>query len=223
MHTLFEGRNTRLQHIGRVMLGLAILLLALTMIGHGAQAAGRKPCPARRSCRRSPASRCWRSSSGALLTWLAYSSLAMILLIAGACRAAICWRPRRCFTIVLGINLGAALPAITATIAEPRVARRIPLGNLIFRLLGVLLALALPRPDRAAACWRFDADPVRLIVNFHLLFNLALCLGLLAFIGPIGRLVDMLLPEPAGVGRTTNGPRYLDPNALGETPSVAMA
>ena len=37
MHTLFEGRNPRLRHLGRVVLGLAILLLALTMIGQGAR------------------------------------------------------------------------------------------------------------------------------------------------------------------------------------------
>ena len=138
--------------------------------------------------------------AGALLTWLAYSSLAMILLIATLASSDLL-TPAALFPIVLGINLGAALPAITATIAEPRVARRIPLGNLIFRFLGVLLALPFLGPI-AQHLVAFDADPVRLIVNFHLLFNLALCLGLLAFIGPIGRLVDMLLPEPAGAATT---------------------
>ena len=99
-------------------------------------------------------------------------------------------------------------------------ARRIPLGNLIFRLLGVLLALPfLGQIGQELAA--FDADPIRLIVNFHLLFNLALCLGLLAFIGPVGRLVDMLLPEPVGSAHD-EGPRHLD-DALLDTPPVALA
>jgi phosphate:Na+ symporter len=218
MHTLFEGRSVRLRHIGRVVLGLAILLLALTMIGHGAkelggsdvlrvvmQAVAREPMLA--------------ILTGALLTWLAYSSLAMILLIATLAGGDLL-APTALFPIVLGINLGAALPAITATIAEPRVARRIPFGNLIFRLVGVLLALPFLGPI-AQYLVAFDADPVRLIVNFHLLFNLALCLGLLAFIGPIGRLVDVLLPEPAGAP-DDNGPRHLDESLL-DTPPVALA
>jgi phosphate:Na+ symporter len=218
MHTLFEGRGPRLRHVGRVVLGLAILLLALTMLGASArelgnsnvlhvvmQAVGGEPLLA--------------IVTGALLTWLAYSSLAMILLVATLASSDVL-APATLFPIVLGINLGAALPAITATIAEPRVARRIPLGNLIFRLIGVLLALPFLGPI-AQHLIAFDADPVRLIVNFHLLFNLALCLGLLAFIGPVGRLVDRLLPEPAGNGEDA-GPRHLDESLL-DTPPVALA
>jgi phosphate:Na+ symporter len=218
MHTLFEGRDPRLRHLGRVVLGLAILLLALTMIGHGArqlgeshvlplvmQAVAGEPLLA--------------ILLGALLTWVAYSSLAMILLIATLASGELL-PPAALFPIVLGINLGAALPAITATFTGPRVARRVPLGNLIFRCLGVLLALPF-LGQIAEHLVAFDADPVRLIVNFHLLFNLALCLGLLAFIGPIGRLVDLLLPEPAGAA-DDNGPRHLD-EALLDTPPVALA
>lgn len=218
MHTLFEGRNPRLRHMGRVVLGLAILLLALTMIGHGAQELGGSYVL--RVVMQAVADEPLLAIvTGALLTWLAYSSLAMILLVATLAVSDLL-APTALFPIVLGINLGAALPAITATIAEPRVARRIPLGNLIFRLLGVLLALPFLGPI-AQHLVAFDADPVRLIVNFHLLFNLALCVGLLAFIGPIGRLVDMLLPEPVGAGDEF-GPRHLDDSLL-DTPPVALA
>jgi phosphate:Na+ symporter len=218
MHTLFEGRNPRLRHMGRVVLGLAILLLALTMIGHGAQELGGSYVL--RVVMQAVADEPLLAIvTGALLTWLAYSSLAMILLVATLAVSDLL-PPTALFPIVLGINLGAALPAITATIAEPRVARRIPLGNLIFRLLGVLLALPFLGPI-AQHLVAFDADPVRLIVNFHLLFNLALCVGLLAFIGPIGRLVDMLLPEPVGAGDEF-GPRHLDDSLL-DTPPVALA
>ena len=218
MHTLFEGRNARLRHIGRVVLGLAILLLALTMIGHGAERLGESHVlpVVMQAVAGEPL---LAILLGALLTWLAYSSLAMILLVATLASGELL-APAALLPIVLGINLGAALPAITATFTEPRVARRVPLGNLIFRCLGVLLALPF-LGQMAQHLIAFDADPVRLIVNFHLLFNLALCLGLLAFIGPIGRLVDALLPEAPGAA-DANGPRHLDESLL-DTPPVALA
>ena len=117
MHTLFEGRNARLRHIGRVLLGLAILLLALTMIGHGAQQLGASDVlhAVVRAVVDEPL---LAIIIGALLTWLAYSSLAMILLIASLASSDLL-APEALFPIILGINLGAALPAITATIAEP--------------------------------------------------------------------------------------------------------
>jgi phosphate:Na+ symporter len=218
MHTLFEGRNPRLRHLGRVALGLAILLLALTMIGQGARELGNSNVL--RVVMQAVADEALLAIvAGALLTWLAYSSLAMILLVATLASSDLL-AATALFPIVLGINLGAALPAITATITERRVARRIPVGNLIFRFLGVLLALPFLGPIGQELV-ALDDDPVRLIVNFHLLFNLALCVGLLPFIGPIARLVEMLLPDPAGAGDEA-GPRHLDDTLL-DTPPVALA
>lgn len=218
MHTLFDGPNARFRHIGRVTMGLAILLLALRMISGTAselsdsavlsdvlQAVADEPLLA--------------IAAGALLTWLAHSSLALILVVATLGASGLLPAPAL-FPIVLGINLGAALPAITATMAEPVSARRIPLGNLIFRLLGVLLAL--PFLDQITPhLLAFDPDPLRLIVNFHVLFNAALCVGFLAFIGPVGQLIEGLMPDPAEVDGETDGPRHLDDSLL-DTPSVAL-
>ncbi len=219
MHTLFDGQNARVRHLGRVIMGLAILLLALRMIGSAAgelggsqvlsdvlQAVADEPLLA--------------IIVGALLTWLAYSSLALILVVATLAASGLLPAPAL-FPIVLGINLGAALPAITATMAEPLRARRIPIGNLIFRLLGVLLAL--PFLDHISPhLLAFDADPIHLIVNFHVLFNLALCIGLIAFIGPVGRLVETMMPDPVETAGQEEGPRHLDDSLL-DTPSVAIA
>ncbi len=219
LHTVFDGRDPRLKHLGRVALGLAILLLALTMIGHGAQALGSSHV-LREVLLAVAGEPLLAILVGALLTWLAYSSLALILVIATLAGSDLV-TPGALFAVVLGINLGAALPAITATIAEPAVARRIPLGNLVFRALGVLIALPLldPIAQQLAA---FEPDPVRMIVNFHLLFNLAMCVGLLAFIGPVGRLVEMLVPVPAEETGADEGPRHLDESLL-DTPPVALA
>ena len=219
LHTVFDGRNPRLKHLGRVALGLAILLLALTMIGHGAQELGSSHV-LREVLLAVAGEPLLAILAGALLTWLAYSSLALILVIATLAGSGLL-APGALFAVVLGVNLGAALPAITATLGEPAAARRIPLGNLIFRLLGVLIALPF-LGQIAQHLAAFEPDPVRMIVNFHLLFNLALCGGLLAFIGPVGRLVEMLLPNPAEVAGADEGPRHLDESLL-DTPPIALA
>lgn len=218
MHTLFDGPNARFRHIGRVTLGLAILLLALQMISATAgelrdsavlsdvlQAVADEPLLA--------------IGAGAVLTWLAHSSLALILVVATLAASGLLPAPAL-FPIVLGINLGAALPAITATMAEPVSARRIPIGNLIFRLLGVLIALPF-LPEITPHLLAFDPDPLSLIVNFHVGFNAALCIGFLAFIGPVGRLIETLMPDPAAIDGEVEGPRHLDETLL-DTPSVAL-
>ncbi|MEZ5932100.1 MAG: Na/Pi cotransporter family protein [Alphaproteobacteria bacterium] len=219
MHSLFDGPTARLRHLGRVIMGLAILLLALRMIGGAAgelggsrvlsevlQAVAGEPLLA--------------IVIGALLTWLVYSSLAMILVVATLAASGLL-PPEALFPIVLGVNLGAALPAITATLGEPIGARRIPVCNLVFRLLGVLIVL--PLLDRIAPhLSALDSDPTRLIVHFHVAFNLALCIGFLPFIGPVGRLVEALMPDPADLAGQEHGPRHLDDSLL-DTPTVAIA
>lgn len=219
LHTWSDGLNPRFRHVGRVVIGLAILLLALRMIGETASALSGSTVlsDVLRAVAREPL---LAVVVGALLTWIAYSSLALILLVATLAASGLI-SASELLPIVLGINLGAALPAITATLAEPVRARRIPLGNLFFRLFGVIIALPfldLITPHLLA----FDSDPIRLIVNAHLLFNLALCIGLLAFIDPVAKLVEGIMPDPQDTAGQEEGPRHLDDSLL-DTPSVAIA
>ena len=51
------------------------------------------------------------------------------------------------------------------------VARRLPIGNLLNRALGCVVALVLLRPDRPAD-GAVDADPARAVADFHTGFNL---------------------------------------------------
>ena len=217
LHIWSDGHNPRIRHIGRVILGLAILLLALRMISGAASALGDSPVlgDVLQAVADEPL---LAIVVGALLTWVAYSSLALILVITSLASSGLI-EATALLPIVLGINLGAAFPAISATLAEPVRARRIPLGNLIFRLLGVVIALPfldLITPHLLAF------DPVRLIVNAHLAFNIALCIGFLAFIGPVARLVESILPDPQETAGQEEGPRHLDDSLL-DTPSVAIA
>ncbi|MGO8658833.1 Na/Pi cotransporter family protein, partial [Rhizobium ruizarguesonis] len=48
--------------------------------------------------------------------------------------------------LVLGANLGGAIPPVIATLSGPASARRVTLGNLAVRTLGCLIALPLAGP-----------------------------------------------------------------------------
>src|ERR1700722_6021931 len=94
------------------------------------------------------------------LTWAAHSSVAVVLLVASfAAKGAV--PPEAAFALVLGANLGSAInPVLEGVSGDDPVARRLPIGNLLNRLLGVVVALALL--PRLAPLWvAFDPDPVR--------------------------------------------------------------
>jgi phosphate:Na+ symporter len=98
--------------------------------------------------------------------------------------------------------------------------RRLPLGNLIFKVIGALLAIPL-LPQAHVALQQLVASVPDQVVLFHLGFNIALALLFIGSIGLVGRTVERVLPEArpdAGVLR----PRHLDPLAL-STPSLAIS
>src|SRR5581483_9958001 len=64
-------------------------------------------------------------------------------------------------------------------------------------------------------------DPASLVVNFHLVFNLAVAAVFLPLIKPVAALCTRLLPEPPTVD-DPGKPRYLDPEVM-EAPAVALA
>ena len=124
------------------------------------------------------------------------------------------------FALVLGANLGsAALPLLATARSEPE-ARRVPLGNLIFRLLGVIIALPLLPLVAPSVGW-IEADAWRQVANFHTGFNVALAAVFILLIGPVARLCTRWLPERPQAESSVR-PRYLDRSAL-ESPAVAIA
>jgi phosphate:Na+ symporter len=122
-------------------------------------------------------------------------------------------------TLVLGANLGSALNPLFEGARDPA-ARRVPLGNLINRLTG--LALVLPVfPWLVRHADVLGPSPARALANFHTLFNLALAILFLPWIGAFARLVTRLLPGRQEDARP-GAPLYLDRQAR-ETPAVALA
>src|SRR3954447_16262441 len=77
------------------------------------------------------------------LTWAAHSSVAVVLLIMSFASKGVI-PPHAAFALVLGANLGTAInPILEGGAGDDPAARRLPLGNLINRVIGVAIALAL--------------------------------------------------------------------------------
>jgi phosphate:Na+ symporter len=155
---------------------------------------------------------------GAVLTVLSYSSLAIVLLTAtlaatGLVPAAVA------LGLVLGANLGSGLLAIFATgRASPQV-RRLPLGNFIFKAVGVLIAAPL-LPQAHVLLQQHVGTVHQQVVLFHLGFNLIMALLFISFTGAVAWAVNRLLPAPS-LDAGTQRPRHLDPVALA-TPTLAI-
>lgn len=155
----------------------------------------------------------------AVLTWAVHSSVAVVLITASlAAQGAV--PPNAALALVLGANLGSAIaPVLEAMGKEDPTAMRLPIGNLINRVAGVALGLALLEP-LGQAMVRWQPDPGRAAVDFHTLFNIATALAFLPVLGPFARLLEWLYPareDPADPAR----PRYLA-SAAGDTPVVAL-
>jgi len=97
--------------------------------------------------------------------------------------------------MVLGANLGGGIIAVWLTRGMELQARRIPIGNLIFRGVGALLVLTLLQVVDVSIGYLGATEAVQL-VNFHLAFNLVLVLLALPFVRPMERLATLILPDP---------------------------
>ena len=216
---MFTSRqNTGVGRVGRVLIGLGLITLALQLIVEATQ-----PLTA------SPAVRALLASLpnevlldivvGAVLTVLSYSSLAIVLLTATLTSSGIL-PVNVALGLVLGANLGSGFLALIATGGASPQVRRLPLGNLIFKGLGA--AIAIPLLPQAHVWLQLTGAAVHeQVVWFHLGFNIMLALIFISFTGVVGRLVEKVLPEPR-LGADASRPRHLDPSAL-QTPSLAIS
>jgi phosphate:Na+ symporter len=215
---LHLGRKaTKIGQIGRILIGLGLMILALQMIG-----AATKPLTEAKGVQV-----LFSSISGdvfldmllgALLALGSYSSLAVVLLTASLAASHVIPGPVA-IAVVLGANLGAGLLVVLSTLRANTEARRVPMGNLIFKLAGCVLVLPLLG---MIGGWftSVGLEPERQVIYFHLGFNLALAILFLGVVGPVARLTERILPSD-DLQDSPGKPKYLDPTAL-QTPALAM-
>jgi phosphate:Na+ symporter len=153
------------------------------------------------------------------LTWATHSSVAIVLVIVSfAAQGTV--PPAAAFALVLGANLGTAInPMLEGASGADPVARRVPLGNLLTRLFGVVVGLIL-LPHIGPWLVTFESQNARAVADFHTAFNLLLALIFLPLLKPYAALLRRWLPartDPADPSR----PLYLDPAAR-NNPAIAL-
>jgi phosphate:Na+ symporter len=154
------------------------------------------------------------------LTWAAHSSVAVVLLIMAFATQAVV-PPHAAFALVLGANLGTALnPLLESGVRGDPAAKRLPIGNLINRVVGCALALALLKWIGPALV-TIEPDAGRAVADFHTAFNIVLALLFFPLLKPFARLLVRLLPARVDTADPSQ-PIYLD-WAARETPSIALA
>jgi len=216
-----RGARTRSRDLGRVAIGLGLMLLSLHLLLATIAPAENAPM-LRRMLAMLTADPVVAVMLAALLSWAAHSSVAAILLIASLAGGGVIG-PEAAIAMVAGANLGSAVnPVIEGPGGDGRnpAARRLPVGNLINRLVGCLIVVPLLGPI-TAGLQTVSPDATRLAANFHLAFNLAMA-GL--FIGPLpwfARFLTRMFPERVAVADPAM-PLYLDRSAL-RIPHLAIA
>jgi phosphate:Na+ symporter len=218
-----KGTARNVKQTGRILVGIALILVALKMIGEAT-------VPLRESQALPVIVGYLRAdyftsfALGALFAWFVHSSVAAILLVASLAAQGLV-PVELGVALVLGANFGGALIPVGLTRTAAPVARRIPIGNLVFRGTGSILALVI--------FWQVDfpiehfaGTPAGQIVMLHVAFNVAIvvvCVPLTGFLEP---LLIRLLPDASATVEPTdllaNRVSTLDRSVL-HMPRLALA
>lgn len=213
------GPRSRIKDIGRVCIGLGLMLLSLHILLDTL-------APAENA----PGVRVVMSSItgdpvlciaiAALVTWAVHSSVASVLLIMSLAYSQFI-TPYAALALVLGANLGSAInPVFEGTRRDDPASYRLPVGNLVNRVIGI--ALVLPFLGVIAEHMHaWQPDLARMTAAFHIAFNVGTAIIFIGLLDTMSRLLTRFLPDRV---QTTDParPRYLDETAL-ETPSLALA
>jgi phosphate:Na+ symporter len=213
------GAQSRIKDLGRVAIGLGLMLLALHILIDSLAPA--ENAPAVRAL--------LRSITGepvlciviaAALTWAAHSSVATVLLIMSLAYSSFV-TPAAAMALVLGANLGSAInPLFEGGRRADPASYRLPAGNLLNRLAGVVLFTPF-LPMIAAKFPEVQPDMAKMTAEFHIAFNLALAIIFMPLLDPLAWLLSKMFTARAQVD-DPSAPRYLDDNEL-ETPALALA
>ena len=222
--TMFMAtRRREWRQVGRILIGIGLLILSLRMIGESAG-------PLRESDLMPLIIEHFSNDPitayliAAAITWAFQSSIAAVLLMATLAGRGLI-TPELGLVLVLGVNLGSSViaPMLTRG-AEPGV-RVVPVGNLLMRGAGSLVMLIL--------VMIFQPDPTFLgatasdrIVNAHILFNVLILLAGLPLAGLVYRLSERIVAMGAS-GQRADDPGPPEISALDEAaldkPPLALA
>ncbi len=206
LHAFFAETDSPLKQFGRIFLGVAMILIALTFMSQVSSGLAS-----------SDLIRVIISSLGselllalllfAILTWLAHSSIAILLFWASLVQAGVTHDPALIFAALFGINLGNAVPPIVMTWNQAPAARRIVWGNAVFKLGGVLAGFAALHLLKGVY-ELVPGEPGFRVMILHILFNIALIVVFSGLVKPIARMLDRCFVDAAKPADQI-GPKYI--------------
>ena len=209
----------RVRDLGRVGIGLGLMLLALHGLVETIRPVGNAPILGEilAAVTGDPVLDVILAAG---LTFAAHSSVAVMLLLMGLSAGNVI-TPMAAVALVLGANLGGALPPVLETDGTNPANRRVPVGNLLFRAIGCVTVIPFVKP-LAEALWRWDPDPASAVTAFHLAFNVVLAVACIGTLGPAATVLAWMFPEKQKHKTEVVRPLFLDADAL-DTPYLALA
>jgi phosphate:Na+ symporter len=212
------GGRTMTRDLGRVAIGLGLMLLSLHILIDTLAPAETAPS-VRVVLAAITSEPVLCVLFAAVLTWAAHSSAAVVLLVMSLAYSHFV-SPVAALALVLGANLGSAVNPLLEGSRANLAGRRLPIGNMLNRVVGVALVLPFLQPI-VELFSRFDVNPARMAADFHTVFNVALAVLFVFVLDGVARLLVWLLLESAKQP-DPSVPLYLDEAAM-RTPSVALA
>lgn len=185
------------RQVGRILLGIAFILLALRLIGEAMEPIREGEfLPAIAGYLQTDYVTAFlvglavtfvmHSSVAAILMFITFVSLGVLPVMAGV-------------SLVLGANLGSALIPIWLSRGMVVEARRVPVGNLILRGIGAIIVLFVVNNTPALALFNGFPDG-QILVSVHLTFNMLLLITALPFVGLLDAPLKAMLPNTNGNG-----------------------
>lgn len=215
--TFSKAGKRRTKQIGRILIGFALVLMALGMIREATVPIGADPIV------QSIAAYFENDLAsayliGAVLAWAMHSSLAAVLTFATFAATGLIGAPVAA-ALVIGANLGGAVVPFALLWSQERPARLVVLGNLVARGAVTLAVLTLLLTGTLSMDL-FGTAPAQQAVMLHIALNAALLVLALPLTGPLVRLAEAALPRHSGAApeRVT----ALDAGALDHAP-LALA
>ncbi len=222
--TLFlRDSSRRGQQIGRIILGIGLILLSLQLLADATAPLRNSPFLMQTMVYLEQ-DMVTAFLVGALFTWLMHSSVASVLLVTTlVAQSVVPWAVG--LALVLGANLGSGLIAWALTRDQPPAGRRIPLANLMFRaVMAVVVLLTLkfipitaPESATTAAQW---------IVLAHVGFNALLLIICLPLVNIMDRLTASMIqnaPETGASLQLLYGRKTALENIASLAPQQALA
>lgn len=209
----------RRRDIGRVLIGLGLLLLSLQELVAIFEPFKTAPSlvAALEFLRQTPSLALLASIA---VTWASHSSVAVVILIMSLASNGLV-NAETAYILVLGANVGTAINPILETTTDGNPAqRRVPVGNMGTRLVGCAVALAL-LPWSGQLMHLMSSDSARAVANFHLVFNVVVALCFMPLLRHYSRLLKWLLPQKTNPDDPTR-PRYLDNSSRG-VPTIMVS